>query len=124
MIDRKTVKNGNSVAVRLPKELGFTADMAIEIEPNGVGKGITIRPKFDPVEEKRRVTEFVEAMLALGPPLPHQPREPIDFPDRPGLYRCISSTPISRYASMSCATGRSSNGIGPTPAGCITIQQL
>ncbi len=83
VIDTKTFKSGNSVAVRLPKELGFTADMPIEIERDG--RSITIRPKFDPVEEKRKVLELVEAMRALGPPLPHQPREPIEFPERFGL---------------------------------------
>lgn len=83
IIAGKTFKSGDSVAVRLPDELGFTADMAIELEPNGTG--VTIRPKSDPIADKHNVIELVEALRALGPPLPRQPREPIEFPERSGL---------------------------------------
>ncbi len=83
IIESKTFKSGNSVAVHLPKELGFDADMPVAIER--VGTTLTIRPLLDPAEEKRKVLELVDALLALGPVGEIEKREPIEFPDRPGL---------------------------------------
>ncbi|HEU0043608.1 AbrB/MazE/SpoVT family DNA-binding domain-containing protein [Sphingomonas sp.] len=83
-IDTRTFKSGNSVAVRLPRELGFEADVAVRLEK--VGRNIHVKPLLDPVEEKRRLHRMVERLRAIGPPDPSGPREPIEFPDRPGLY--------------------------------------
>lgn len=83
-IETKTFKSGNSVAIRLPKELGFGADIAVTIER--VGNGLKIVPMIDPAEEKRQLDQLVAALRAIGPVGEIEPREPIDFPDRPGLY--------------------------------------
>jgi antitoxin VapB len=83
-IESKTFKSGNSVAIRLPKELGFAADMAVTIER--VGNELKIVPLVDPAEEKRKLDKLVAALRAIGPVGEIEPREPIDFPDRPGLY--------------------------------------
>jgi hypothetical protein len=39
----------------------------------------------DPAEEKRKLVELVEAQAALPHPPEVEEREPIEFPDRPGL---------------------------------------
>ena len=84
VIETRTFKSGNSVAVRLPTELGFAADVAVTIER--VGNELKIRPLVDPVEEKRKLSELVAALRAIGPVGEIETREPIEFPDRPGLY--------------------------------------
>ena len=73
----KTFKSGNSTAVRLPKELEIEPGVEVEIERNG--RDITIR--------RKRMTnkELVEALRKLPRPSYVQEREPIEFPDRPGL---------------------------------------
>ena len=82
-ISSKTFKSGNSVAVRLPKSVGFAADMNVTIECNG--DVLTIRPAVDPAEEKRKLAEFIQALRALPKPPEVQKRKPIEFPNRPGL---------------------------------------
>lgn len=87
-IETRTFKSGNSVAVRLPKELGIPAGTRLKIERTA--NGITIQPTTDADEEKRELLEMLAEirqiwMKAGGPPKP-QPRESIEFPDRPGLY--------------------------------------
>jgi antitoxin VapB len=84
VIETKTFKSGNSVAVRLPKGLGFEADMPVTIEQ--VGDSLRITPVSDAAEGKRRVRELVEALLAMEPVGEIEKRIPIEFPDRPGLY--------------------------------------
>ena len=73
----KTFKSGNSEAVRLPKEIGFGAGTEVEIVRDG--DVVTIK--------RRRMTnrELVESLRELPKPLHAQEREPIEFPDRPGL---------------------------------------
>lgn len=85
VFEGRTFRNGDGIWVELPAEFGFTADMPIQLE--GDRASVTIRPTplFDPVAEKRKVVELVKALRALGPPLPRQPREPIEFPERSGL---------------------------------------
>lgn len=46
----------------------------------------TVRRLKDPAEEKRKLLELVEALRALPRPDEVEKREPIEFPDRPGLY--------------------------------------
>jgi len=82
-ISSKTFKSGNSVAVRLPREVGFAPDMKVTIERNG--DVLTIRPAIDPVEEKRKLLALVGALRAIGPPDEIEKREPFEFPERPGL---------------------------------------
>jgi antitoxin VapB len=82
--ETKTFKSGNSVALRLPKALGVGPDERMVIERNG--DVLTIRRLKDPAEEKRKLLELVEALRALPRPDEVEKREPIEFPDRPGLY--------------------------------------
>jgi antitoxin VapB len=79
----RTFKSGNSVALRLPRALGVAADVEMRIEKEG--DGFVVRPARDPVAEKAKVRRLVEALAALPVPDAIQPRDPIDFPDRPGL---------------------------------------
>lgn len=74
----KTFKSGNSVAVRLPKELGFEAGVEIEIEHQGNGVLIRRRPQYTG-------RDLVEALAKL--PKPQQPmtRDRIIVPKRRGL---------------------------------------
>jgi antitoxin VapB len=78
IVHTRTFKSGNSEAVRLPKEMGFGVGTEVEIVDNG--DSITIR---------RPVTytglDLIEALEALPRPDYVQEREPIEFPDRPGL---------------------------------------
>ncbi|QXQ05475.1 AbrB/MazE/SpoVT family DNA-binding domain-containing protein [Sphingosinicellaceae bacterium] len=82
-LETKTFVSGNSVALRLPKALGIGPDVAMRIERRG--NVLTVVPVHDPAEERRKVIELVEALRALGPIGDVEVREPIEFPDRPGL---------------------------------------
>jgi antitoxin VapB len=83
VVETKIFKSGNSVAVRLPAELGFEAGVCVTVEK--VGNEVKIKRMIDPVEEKRKLSELVAALRALGPIADPEPREPIEFPERPGL---------------------------------------
>lgn len=83
-VHTKTFKSGNSVAVRLPKGFAIPANVEVELEKSG--DTVTIRTLRDPVEEKKRFLEMLEELKALPKPPYIQRREPIEFPDRPGLY--------------------------------------
>ena len=83
VIETRTFKSGNSVAIRLPKELGYAADMAVTIER--VGNELKIAPLIDPTEGKRRLNKMIAALRAIGPIGEIGPREPVDIPDRPGM---------------------------------------
>jgi antitoxin VapB len=75
----KTFKSGNSVAVRLPKELGIVEGTELEIERTG--DTVTIRPKH-----KKTMGDLVEALRKIGPPPgPKLKRQKIVFPQRRGL---------------------------------------
>ena len=82
-VNSKTFKSGNSVAVRLPKEIAFAPDTPVVIERKG--DTLTIRPAVDPAEEKRKLLYMIEALKAIGPPAEVEKREPIYFPRRKGL---------------------------------------
>lgn len=82
-VNSRTFKSGNSIAVRLPKEVALAPGMAVTIERSG--DVLTIRPAVDPAEEKRKLRKFIEALSALPKPPEVEKREPIEFPDRPGL---------------------------------------
>jgi antitoxin VapB len=82
--ETKTFKNGNSEAVRLPKELGFGPGTPVTIERTG--DTLTIRPVADPAREQAELDRFLADMLAIGtPPDGVQPRPAFDWIDRPGL---------------------------------------
>jgi antitoxin VapB len=88
VIETRTFKSGNSVAVRLPKELGLEVGARVTIRR--VGDKLEIAPRADAAEEKQALLDMTNKIRAIwdeagGPPEP-QPREPIEFPDRPGLY--------------------------------------
>jgi antitoxin VapB len=83
-VNSKTFKSGNSVAVRLPKEIGFAADMDVVVERTG--DVITIRAKHDPAQEKARLKALLDDLAEIGQPEDGvQARDPFEFPGRPGL---------------------------------------
>lgn len=83
-VETKIFKSGNSLAVRLPKGLGFTVGMPVQIE--GDSKGATVRPVIDAAEEKRKLTEWISRLRELESVGEIEVRDPDIFPDRPGLY--------------------------------------
>jgi len=82
-VNSKTFKSGNSVAVRLPKEVAFPPDTPVTIERKG--EVLTIRPALDPTEEKRKVAELVAALRALPKPREVEKRARVIPPVRRGL---------------------------------------
>lgn len=80
LIETRTFKSGNSVAVRLPRELGYAAGTMVTIEQ--IGQALEIRPVRDAAEDKRRVAEMIAARRAVGPVGEIEQREEYDFPDR------------------------------------------
>jgi antitoxin VapB len=82
-VSSKVFKSGNSVAVRLPKEIAFAPGTDVVVERTG--DVVTIRPQYDPAEEKRKVLELVAALRAIGPADEIEKREPPMPPIRRGL---------------------------------------
>ena len=82
--ETRTFKSGNSVALRLPKSLAIGPNERMLIEQNG--DVLTVRRLKDPAEEKRKLRELVETLRSLPHPPEVEKREPIEFPERPGLY--------------------------------------
>lgn len=77
-VDSKTFRSGNSEALRLPKEVALGTD--VEVTIRRVGDVLTITPK------NRTMAELVRRLREIGPPPDGvQERDPIEFPDRPGL---------------------------------------
>lgn len=74
----KTFKSGNSVAVRLPKELGIAEGTELEIEATGGGWLLRRKPK----STGRDLVEALEKLPKLDKPWK---RERILFPKRRGL---------------------------------------
>jgi antitoxin VapB len=75
----KTFINGNSEAIRLPKGIAYGA--GTEMIMIRRGKVTTLYPK-----PKRSVADMIAALRDLGPPeTALQARDPLEFPDRPGL---------------------------------------
>ena len=82
--ETRTFKSGNSEAVRLPKGMGFGIGVELHVERDG--NRILLTPVLDVAEEKRKLNEMLDALRAIGqPPDGVQKREPIEWPDRPGL---------------------------------------
>lgn len=88
VVEGKIFKAGNSAAVRLPKELGFSPGTVVTIEK--IGGRLTITPVEDPEEIRRGNLAMVEELRAVwaaaGGPPPREVRDADIFPDRPGLY--------------------------------------
>jgi antitoxin VapB len=85
-VHTKTFKSGNSVAVRLPKALGFEPDETFELRRQGdMLVGRRIPTQIEQAERKRRWLEALDKLRELGPVGEVEVREPIEFPDRPGL---------------------------------------
>jgi antitoxin VapB len=83
-VHTKTFKSGNSVAVRLPK--GFAIPEGTEVELDKSGDVVTVRLTRDPAQIRNRMRKLVEELEEIGPIGEIEKREPIEFPDRPGLY--------------------------------------
>ena len=83
-VKSSSFKSGNSVALRLPKALGVKPGEQFELVRRG--ETIEVRPVVDIAKEKAELSELVRILLELGPTKNPVFREPIEFPDRPGLY--------------------------------------
>lgn len=83
-VQTTTFMAGNSVALRLPRSLGVPANERFSIERRGCD--LVLRPAVDPDVERRELRAMCDELLAIGPISDGvQRREPIEFPDRPGL---------------------------------------
>ncbi len=82
-VHTRTFKSGNSVAVRLPK--GFGIPEGVELELDRAGDVVTLRVIRDAEQDRAAMLAGLEALKALPKPSYIQKREPIEFPERPGL---------------------------------------
>lgn len=80
----RTFKSGNSEAVRLPKDLGFGIGTEVIIERRG--NELVLRPAHDAEAARAANRELVRRLREIGPVGEIGKREPIEMPDRPGLY--------------------------------------
>jgi len=78
IVTSRTFRNGNSEAVRLPSDMAFGIGTEVEIVKQGDSVTIRRKPTMTP-------RELVEALAKLPKPSKIQEREPIEFPERPGL---------------------------------------
>ncbi len=78
--ETKTVKSGNSVALRLPKGMAIGPDGKMIIEQTG--DSVTVRRAVDLAEEKRLWLKMFDDLAALPRPTVRMKREPIAVPDR------------------------------------------
>ena len=83
-VHTRTFKSGNSVAVRLPK--GFAIAPGAEVELERSGDTVVIRLTRNPEEVRMKMQNLLDELEAIGPVGEIQEREPIEFPNRPGLY--------------------------------------
>lgn len=83
-IKSSSFKSGNSVALRLPKALGVKPGEEFEIVRRG--EKIELHPVVDIAKEKAELSELCRILRELGPRKNPVLRDPIEFPDRPGLY--------------------------------------
>ena len=75
----KTFKSGNSIAVRMPREVAYEPDIEVLISRSG--DVVTMVPKM-----KGTPAELVRRLREIGPPPDGvQKREKIIFPKRRGL---------------------------------------
>lgn len=74
----RTFKSGNSVAVRLPKDLGIEAGEELLIERSGHMVILRPKPKMTPAE-------LIAELRKIGAPATPTKRQKIVFPKRRGL---------------------------------------
>jgi antitoxin VapB len=74
----KVFRSGNSEAVRLPREVAYGRDIDVVVERHGDVVTIYPKPEMD-------FREMLRELRKLPRPTTVQEREPIEFPDRPGL---------------------------------------
>lgn len=83
-LSARAFKSGNSVAVRLPRALGVRPDERFEVERRGAE--LVLRKVVDVEAVRANMRRLCEDLMAIGPsPDGVQEREPLDWPDRPGL---------------------------------------
>jgi antitoxin VapB len=82
-VNARTFKSGNSEAVRLPKGLGFGIGTEVRIERNG--DRVVLIAVRDEAAAKARWLKMLDELKALPKPPYIEKREPVEFPDRPGL---------------------------------------
>lgn len=80
VIESRTFKSGDQVAVVLPDALGIPADFALRLEWQG--RTVTMRPASDEIETKRTWAEVLEKLAEIGPVGEIGERLPIDVPTR------------------------------------------
>ncbi len=88
VIETKTFKANGQVAVYLPADTALPEGTTVRVERIGDGVRITPLAQRDPEEERRRVLEMTARLREIWKDAPRPPaeaREPIEFPDRPGL---------------------------------------
>jgi antitoxin VapB len=78
IVTSRTFRSGDSEAVRLPEEFAFGEGVEVEIVKNGDSLTIRRKPQYSG-------RDLVEALEKLPKPKHRQAREPIEFPERPGL---------------------------------------
>jgi virulence-associated protein VagC len=84
IVDSKTFKSGDSVAVQLPQEIAFAADIDVTIERRG--DVITIRPANDTAEALAHNRRLVAMLRAIGPADEVEKYDStLTGPERPGL---------------------------------------
>lgn len=64
-IESRTIQSGDHVAVLLPAELGFTADLAVTIERDG--DVLTIRPAANADAESHELLALIAGLEAVDP---------------------------------------------------------
>jgi len=74
MSKTRIFRSGNSLAVRLPKELSFVEGAEVEIRREG--DVVTIAPA------RLAMASLIERLRELGPPTPKVKRRAIDLPKR------------------------------------------
>lgn len=77
----KTFQSGNSVAIRLPKELGIEAGTSVTIERHGRKLIVRRADEEDPEEAKRDLAALLNDLRSLRVGVV-QPRDIIDVPVR------------------------------------------
>lgn len=84
-IETRTFQTADGVAVRLPEALGIAPGTVVTVEQ--VGDQVLIKPV---AERTDGLTGALAQIAELWKNAPHSEtrvrREPIEFPDRPGLY--------------------------------------
>lgn len=83
IVESKTFRTGTGVAVELPPEVAFAPGVSVTIERHG--DMLTVRQHPSDEEQQERWSTMIEALRTLPRPPSVEQREPIEFPERPGL---------------------------------------